>query len=282
MPSKIRNISTLYMNSDDRNVNSLESIEKNDDNNNFPTDKHKLTQMFIDLGQKSFGQNIFCKECNFFYCKGDDEDEVKHKKFCLEVKGGVIYNHIHRYTPLHVDEENDYSVILLTKAFINHNSNKHNHETEVLDRLFKVIEREIGFSNSYIRAENKIYICISKRRVIGCLVIEQVKDSQIVHITSQDDITNLLIPINTSNKLSNSSIIYMGVRLIWTDRDFRKHGIASLLLDVGRRYFEFGRIINKTNIAFSQPTNDGYLFATRYCNDPNNIINNNNLILCYA
>jgi hypothetical protein len=48
--------------------------------------KPKLTQMFIDLGQKSFGKYGTCKICSFLYLIGDLDDEKKHQKHCYEVK----------------------------------------------------------------------------------------------------------------------------------------------------------------------------------------------------
>ena len=46
--------------------------------------KPKLQQSFLDLGQKSFGKTIHCQVCNFYFVKGDVEDEISHRKHCQQ------------------------------------------------------------------------------------------------------------------------------------------------------------------------------------------------------
>ena len=40
----------------------------------------KLEQMYLDFGQKSFGQTV-CDGCGMMYFPGKDEDEKEHKKY---------------------------------------------------------------------------------------------------------------------------------------------------------------------------------------------------------
>ena len=44
----------------------------------------KPQQMFLDLGQKTFGATEQCLMCNMFFIKGDLEDEKRHKAFCTQ------------------------------------------------------------------------------------------------------------------------------------------------------------------------------------------------------
>ena len=48
--------------------------------------KLKSTQMFLDLGQKSFGSTKSCKICSMIYLIGDFDDELRHKLFCTKVR----------------------------------------------------------------------------------------------------------------------------------------------------------------------------------------------------
>jgi len=62
-------------------------------------------------------------------------------------------------------------------------------------------------------------------------------------------------------------VVDMGVEKIWVLRKYRRHPtkhIASQLVDVARTEFSYGVVIDKTRIAFSQPTEDGKKFAYRY------------------
>jgi GNAT superfamily N-acetyltransferase len=60
---------------------------------------------------------------------------------------------------------------------------------------------------------------------------------------------------------------YMSIDRIWTRRDFRRNGIATLLVDHARQSFVPGLSLSKEQIAFSRPTSAGREFATKYCED---------------
>jgi N-acetyltransferase len=66
------------------------------------------------------------------------------------------------------------------------------------------------------------------------------------------------------HKLLTSNLVTMGVRQIWVHAKYRRGGIAQRLLDVARKHFVFGAILQRNHIAFSQPTTDGLRFALAY------------------
>jgi hypothetical protein len=45
----------------------------------------KVSQMFIDLGQKSFGASKTCKYCGMVFVVGDTDDERQHITHCSKV-----------------------------------------------------------------------------------------------------------------------------------------------------------------------------------------------------
>lgn len=49
------------------------------------SNKSNKTQMYIDLGQKSFNKMKKCKLCDMIFVLNDKEDETNHIKFCKEV-----------------------------------------------------------------------------------------------------------------------------------------------------------------------------------------------------
>lgn len=57
----------------------------------------------------------------------------------------------------------------------------------------------------------------------------------------------------------------MGVKLVWVHPTKRRQAIASRLLDTARRCFVYGTIVPVDGTAFSQPTEAGFAFASRYC-----------------
>ena len=63
-------------------------------------------------------------------------------------------------------------------------------------------------------------------------------------------------------------LLMMGVRIIWVNDKQRRNGIAQRLLNTARQYYMFGTSVDKTSIAFSQPTEDGFKFAASYTKSP--------------
>jgi hypothetical protein len=58
--------------------------------------------------------------------------------------------------------------------------------------------------------------------------------------------------------------VTMGIKLIWVYNKNRREGIASRMLDAARKSFEFGRIIKKVHVAYSQPTDEGLRLFLSY------------------
>lgn len=83
---------------------------------------------------------------------------------------------------------------------------------------------------------------------------------------------NQTICTNSSSSSSNDNVTtsdgVLGVRLIWVSEKTRRMGVAKSLVDMARRHFFFGVTggIAKSQIAFSQPTDEGRDFAFSYCN----------------
>ena len=59
----------------------------------------------------------------------------------------------------------------------------------------------------------------------------------------------------------------LGIRQIWVDKAYRRHGVATLMLDNIRRYHTFGHNYDLSSLAFSQPTLDGKNFAFSYASN---------------
>jgi hypothetical protein len=58
----------------------------------------------------------------------------------------------------------------------------------------------------------------------------------------------------------------LGVRQIWVHRDYRGRRIATQLVDCARMNFSNGSVIFRNDVAFSQPTDMGKIFAFQYVN----------------
>nr|XP_032815273.1 actin cytoskeleton-regulatory complex protein PAN1-like [Petromyzon marinus] len=65
-----------------------------------------------------------------------------------------------------------------------------------------------------------------------------------------------------------------GVSRIWVFSLMRRRGIATRMVDCLRRNFSYGVYLSKNELAFSDPTPDGKLFAMRYCQTPRFLVYN--------
>mmetsp|Transcript_11172 Transcript_11172/g.22572 ORF Transcript_11172/g.22572 Transcript_11172/m.22572 type:complete len:133 (-) Transcript_11172:770-1168(-) len=54
-----------------------------------PSSAPRTTQTYLDLGQKSFGRVVECRECGLAYTQGVEEDEDAHRKHHRRVMQGV-------------------------------------------------------------------------------------------------------------------------------------------------------------------------------------------------
>lgn len=69
----------------------------------------------------------------------------------------------------------------------------------------------------------------------------------------------------SSNNSNDVNPILLGVKLIWVEEAHRRQSIAHRMLDVARQYFAFGKLFSIDDLAFSQPTDEGFRFACKYC-----------------
>jgi len=58
----------------------------------------------------------------------------------------------------------------------------------------------------------------------------------------------------------------LGIRIMWVHTDYRRSKVAHNMLDIIRRSFFYGRVLSVDEVSFSEPTDDGYRFASFYCN----------------
>jgi N-acetyltransferase len=40
---------------------------------------HKMEQLYLDFGQKSFGRQVHCARCQMMYTEGQPDDEAAHR-----------------------------------------------------------------------------------------------------------------------------------------------------------------------------------------------------------
>lgn len=72
--------------------------------------------------------------------------------------------------------------------------------------------------------------------------------------------------LSDSVSLKRAPKMMLGVRIMWVHADYRRSKVAHSILDIIRRSFVYGRVLSVDELSFSEPTEDGYRFASFYCN----------------
>ncbi|EGW05781.1 N-acetyltransferase ESCO2 [Cricetulus griseus] len=135
-----------------------------------------------------------------------------------------------------------------------------------------LVDMELGFHHVVPKCPNKTktFLFIDEKRVVGCLIAEPIK--QAFRVLSEPNATKESSRAWQCSDVPEPAIC--GISRIWVFRLKRRKRIARRLVDTVRNCFMFGCFLNTNEIAFSDPTPDGKLFATKYCNTPNFLVYN--------
>jgi N-acetyltransferase len=60
----------------------------------------------------------------------------------------------------------------------------------------------------------------------------------------------------------------LGVSRVWVAEDYRRQGIATRMTQAMLADAVYGEVINRTHVAFSQPTAEGKHFGTHFFGTP--------------
>ncbi|XP_059155078.1 N-acetyltransferase ESCO1-like isoform X2 [Physella acuta] len=219
---------------------------------------HEQSQMILDAGQKKIGLTQ-CPVCSMIYCHADKADEAEHSKFhsrhieVLKFPGWKKERTVQEY-PM-----DDGRVILIL-----HDDPKY--ARKKVDEVNQVMRQELGFqdgSSSFSNHNQKVFMFVKDKRICGCCVAEPIQQGY------------RTIPVNDTsggqrpwrcNKIPEPASV--GISRLWVSAENRRSGIASKLLDCVRQWFDYGTLIPKSKVAFSDPTPDGQRFSQKYVGTP--------------
>ncbi|XP_034277092.1 N-acetyltransferase ESCO2 isoform X1 [Pantherophis guttatus] len=227
-------------------------------------------QMIIDAGQKHIGATI-CKSCGMVYSVANPEDEAHHVQYHQRFIEGIKYT---SWKNEHVVAEFwDGKIILILQ-------NDPKYIIKKADDIRKLVDNELGFKHVVQTdpSQTKTYLFVSnEKKIVGCLIAEPVR--QAFRVLSEP----ITVESPTKNSLEHQRAwccstkpekVYCGISRIWVFSLMRRKHIASRLVDVMRQTFLFGCSLSINEIAFSDPTPDGKLFAAKYCKVPNFLVYN--------
>ncbi|XP_008064692.1 N-acetyltransferase ESCO2 [Carlito syrichta] len=234
------------------------------------TSKETKDQFIIDAGQKHFGATM-CKSCGMIYTASSPEDEMQHVQHHQRFLEGIKYTGWKKERV--VAEFWDGKIVLV----LPHDPSYAIRKVEDVQEL---VDNELGFQQVVPRcpSKTKTFLFVSdEKKVVGCLIAEPIK--QAFRVLSEPTGPESPNSKESSRAWQCSNVpepAVCGISRIWVFKLKRKKRIARRLVDTLRNCFMFGCFLSTNEIAFSDPTPDGKLFATKYCNTPNFLVYNFN------
>ncbi|KAK9403371.1 N-acetyltransferase ESCO1 [Crotalus adamanteus] len=218
-------------------------------------------QLIIDAGQKRFGA-ISCNICGMLYTASNPEDETQHLLFHNQFISAVKYVGWKKERIL--SEYPDGKIIMVLPDDPKYALRK-------VDEIREMVDNDLGFQQAPLTcSRTKTLLFISNdKKVIGCLIAEHIQwgyrviEEKIPDISSEND--KLTFERQKAWCCSTTpEPAICGISRIWVFSMMRRKKIASRILECLRNNFIYGSYLSKEEIAFSDPTPDGKLFATQY------------------
>ncbi|XP_051954412.1 N-acetyltransferase ESCO2-like [Xyrauchen texanus] len=233
--------------------------------------KQTDNQLIIDAGQKQFGATT-CDSCGMLYSTDSPEDNFQHTQFHQRFLDTIKF--VGWKKERVVAEFWDGKIILVLP-------DDPKYATKKADDVRRIADSELGFQQVTLSSPSsaKTYLFInSDRMVVGCLVTENIR--QAFRVLEQPEKPK---DMNKEDFMEHHRAWccstmpekgICGISRIWVFSLMRRQGIGTRMLDTVRTSFMYGSHLTKEEIAFSDPTPEGKLFATKYCGTPTFLVYN--------
>ncbi|NXI43958.1 ESCO1 acetyltransferase, partial [Galbula dea] len=220
-------------------------------------------QLVIDAGQKRFGA-ISCNICGMLYTASNPEDETQHLLFHNQFISAVKYVGWKKERIL--AEYPDGKIIMVLP-------DDPKYALKKVEEIREMVDNDLGFQQTplmcYSRTKTLLFISNDKK-VIGCLIAEHIQwgyrviEEKVPEVSSENE--KVIFERQKAWCCSTSpEPAICGISRIWVFSMMRRKKIASRMIECLRSNFIYGSYLSKEEIAFSDPTPDGKLFATQYC-----------------
>lgn len=273
------------------------SINNNNTSNN-KEKKRKSEQLYIDVGQASFGKRTECVHCGTLYVHGVAADSQAHERVCRDFTQGVFVRMTAALQAskdvVPVQNNNDKDTFII-EVMICDESVLPNLEMELAHQLKfhsfwfqqvktttpanttlrrkaqdvqKIAEQDLGFvaanhegtKNTRQTRPFHSFLYVVRQRVVGLLMTETISKAFLAtDKTTQNGSPSISSCTGKAQKAS------LGIHLLWVKDNHRGKGIATSLVNVARERLVFGYTsIPAKQVAFSSPTESGMGFAQAY------------------
>ncbi|XP_071373506.1 uro-adherence factor A-like [Centroberyx affinis] len=219
------------------------------------------SQTIIDAGQKHFGA-VACSVCGMLYSAANPEDESQHLLFHNQFISAVKYVGWKKERIL--GEYPDGKIILVLP-------DDPKYALKKVEEIREMVDNDLGFQQVETKcpSQTKTFLFISNdKKVAGCLIAEHIQEGyRVIEDPVPEGSEGEKVMFERQRAWCCSTTpepALCGISRIWVFSMMRRQGIASRMIECLRNNFIYGSYLSKDEIAFSDPTPDGKLFATHY------------------
>ncbi|XP_070291783.1 titin homolog [Salvelinus sp. IW2-2015] len=219
-------------------------------------------QTTTDAGQKHFGA-VTCGVCGMLYSASNPEDESQHLHFHNQFISAVRYVGWKKERIL--GEYPDGKIILVLP-------DDPKYALKKVEEIREMVDNDLGFQQVETKcpSQTKTFLFISNdKKVAGCLIAEHIQEGyRVIEEAVPEGSEGEKVMFERQRAWCCSTDpepALCGISRIWVFSMMRRTGIASRMIECLRNNFIYGSYLSKEEIAFSDPTPDGKLFATHYC-----------------
>lgn len=240
---------------------SVEPEQKKEDKTS-PKPESPAAQSSNEAGQKAFGA-VTCNVCGMLYSPTSAEDESQHLLFHNQFISAVRYVGWKKERIL--GEYPDGKIILVLP-------DDPKYALKKVEEIREMVDNDLGFQQveSKVPSQTKTFLFISNdKKVAGCLIAEHIQEGyRVIEESVLEGSEGEKVMYERQRAWCCSTVpepALCGISRIWVFSMMRRRGIASRMIECLRNNFIYGSHLSKDEIAFSDPTPDGKLFATHYC-----------------
>ncbi|RZC66333.1 hypothetical protein C5167_010022 [Papaver somniferum] len=254
--------------------------------------KRTYAQFHLELGQSDFLLHT-CSTCGFNFAIGDEGDEKVHKEFHKTYTHGIQFKGWRNERVILASEGARVISVL---------DGDPPGQMKKVQEVVKMVEDELGLGEGWLLHKHcKVYLFVLNQRIAGCLVVEPIKTAHRVisksvvqrsstsnekaarpnsvvlrfgNVNFKQEIVKHMPSVDRLDVSEDPSGVILcekdavsavcGIRAIWVAPFHRKKHVGTKLLDAARKSFSKGYTIEASQVAFSQPTTAGKVFASKY------------------
>ncbi|NP_001089603.2 establishment of sister chromatid cohesion N-acetyltransferase 2 S homeolog [Xenopus laevis] len=227
-------------------------------------------QLVIDAGQRHFGA-VACTTCGMVYAAANMEDEAQHVQYHQRLLEGIRY--VGWKKERVITEFWDGKIIMVSP-------DDPKYALKKAEEVRELVDSELGFQQVSLRcpSQTRTYMFVSnEKKIVGCLIAEPIREAYrvLAEPPSLHSLHGEPLERHRAWRCSTEpEPAICGISRIWVFALMRRKAIASRMVDAVRSSFMYGSVLTTEEIAFSDPTPDGKLFASTYCKVPDFLVYN--------